>query len=70
MECNSGSLTQSGYLLVSVCQRGWVLNGGLRNKPSAERSPWSSSEIRGLGRCGKQQGCLAGTLHERGKRRS
>lgn len=51
--CNFGSLTQRSYLLVDVCQRGCVLTGGLWKKPSAELSPWSSSEIRGLGRCGK-----------------
>lgn len=52
--CNFGSLTQRGYLLVGACQGGWVLTGGLwtGNKPSAELRPWSSSEIRGLGRCG------------------
>lgn len=51
--CNFGSLTQRGYLLVDVYQGGSVLTGGLWKKPSAELGPWSSSEIRGLGRCGR-----------------
>lgn len=51
--CNFGSLTQRSYLLVDVCQGGCVPTGGLWKKPSAELSPWSSSEIRGLGRFGK-----------------
>lgn len=51
--CNFGSLTQRGYLLVGVCRGGCVLTGGLRKRPSAEWSPWSSSEISGLGRCGR-----------------
>lgn len=51
--CNFGSLIQSGYLLVGVCQGGCVLTGGLWKKPSAEMRPWSSSETRGLGHCGK-----------------
>lgn len=51
--CNFGSLMQRGYLLVGVCQGGWVLTGDLWNKPSAELSPWGLSEIRGLGRCGR-----------------
>lgn len=51
--CNFGLLTQNGYLLVGVCQGGCVLTGDLWKKPSAELSPWSSSETRGLGHCGK-----------------
>lgn len=51
--CNFGLLTQSGYLLVGVCQGGCVLTGDLWKKPSAELSLWSSSETRGLDHCGK-----------------
>lgn len=49
---NFGSLTQTGYLLVTVCRGRWVLTGGLwvwtGKKSSAELSPWSSPETGGL----------------------